>query len=361
MNKPDITAELLRRYLRGECTAEEAARVNAWFSAFEGEPDLLHTLSPAEREALSRRMLDRIKGRIAGGLSPASDATERDAFTEEASGTAPVFTGRNRFRVGVYTALSGAAAAVLLALGVLFYGGRPGEAVSPGKASVASATVTVANPSARLLKRTLADGSEVWLHPHSRLTYPRAFTGGTREVALSGEAFFKVTHDPGRPFLIRSGDLLTRVLGTSFSIKAYENAPSAEVVVVTGKVSVKLAGAPAERDSEVLLTPRQRVTYEKAARRLARGQVPSGAKRSLWEASTLAFENASLRDIIGALNAHFDVRIAVESPAMLNCRLRADFNGQHLPAILEMIGESVDATYRIDGNAITLEGDGCTE
>jgi hypothetical protein len=46
---------------------------------------------------------------------------------------------------------------------------------------------------------------------------------------------------------------------------------------------------------------------------------------------------------------------------MLNCRLRADFNGQHLPAILEMIGESVDATYRIDGNAITLEGDGCTE
>jgi ferric-dicitrate binding protein FerR (iron transport regulator) len=357
MNRPDITAELIRRYLRGECTAEEAARVDAWFNAFEGEPDLLHTLSPAEREALDRRMLDRIKSRIAAGtFAPHEDATEADA-----SGVETASVGRNRFRVGTLAALSGAAAAVLLALGVLFYGQRPGDKVTPGQGTVASATVTVTNPSATLRRQLLADGSEVWLHPGSRLTYPRTFAGGTREVTLSGEAFFNVTRDPSRPFLIRSGDLLTRVLGTSFSIKAYENAPSAEVVVVTGKVSVRLAGAPAERDTEVLLTPRQRVTYEKAARRLARGEVPSGAKRSLWETSTLAFENASLRDIIGALNAHFDVRIAVESPAMLNCRLRADFNGQHLPAILEMIGESVDATYRIDGNAITLEGDGCTE
>jgi ferric-dicitrate binding protein FerR (iron transport regulator) len=272
----------------------------------------------------------------------------------------PVTLPRNRFRVGVFTALSGAAAAVLLALGVLFYGQRPGEA-APGQGTVASATVTVTNPSTTLRKQTLADGSEVWLHPNSRLTYPRAFTGGSREVALSGEAFFKVTRDPGRPFLIRSGDLLTRVLGTSFSIKAYENAPSAEVVVVTGKVSVRLADAAAEKGTEVLLTPRQRATYVKASRRLARGETGTGARRNIWETSTLAFENASLREIIGALNSHFDVRIGVTSPAMLNCRLRADFNGQHLPAILEMIGESVDATYRIDGNAITLEGDGCTE
>ncbi len=350
-----MTAELIRRYLRGACTAEEAARVNAWFNAFEGEPDLLHTLSPAEREALDRRMLDRIKSRIAAE----SAGPESDAPAESAPEV--VSLPRNRFRTGVFTALSGAAAAVLLALGVLFYGQRPGENGSSKGSTVASATVTFTNPSATLRKQTLADGSEVWLHPNSRLTYPRAFTGGSREVALSGEAFFKVTRDPGRPFLIRSGDLLTRVLGTSFSIKAYENAPSAEVVVVTGKVSVRLADATAEKGTEVLLTPRQRATYVKASRRLARGATGAGARRNIWETSTLAFENASLRDIIGALNTHFDVKIAVASPAMLNCRLRADFNGQHLPAILEMIGESVDATYRIDGNAITLEGDGCTE
>jgi ferric-dicitrate binding protein FerR (iron transport regulator) len=356
MNTPDITAELIRRYLRGACTAEEAARVNAWFNAFEGEPDLLHTLSPAEREALSRRMLDRIKSRIAAeSAGPESDAPAESAPVPLVS------RPRNRFRTGVFTALSGAAAAVLLALGVLFYGQRPGENGSPKGRAVASATVTVTNPSGTLRKQTLPDGSEVWLHPHSRLTYPRAFTGGSRDVALSGEAFFKVTRDPGRPFLIRSGDLLTQVLGTSFSIKAYENAPSAEVVVVTGKVSVKLADATAEKGAEVLLTPRQRATYVKASRRLARGETAAGARRNIWETSTLAFENASLRDVIGALNRHFDVKIAVASPAMLNCRLRADFNGQHLPAILEMIGESVDATYRIDGNAITLEGDGCSE
>ncbi len=353
MNTPDITAELIRRYLRGACTAEEAARVNAWFNAFEEQPDLLHTLSPAEREALDRRMLDRIKSRIAAQTF----APEKEAV--EAAKAVPV--GRNRFRTGVFTALSGAAAAVLLALGVLFYGQRPGQEATPGKGTVASATVTITNPSATLRRQTLADGSEVWLHPNSRLTYPRVFTGGSREVALSGEAFFKVTRDPGRPFLIRSGDLLTRVLGTSFSIKAYENAPSAEVVVVTGKVSVRLADATAEKGTEVLLTPRQRATYVKASRRLARGETGAGARRNIWETSTLAFENATLREIIGALNTHFDVRIGVTSPAMLNCRLRADFNGQHLPAILEMIGESVDASYRIDGNAITLEGDGCTE
>lgn len=104
------------------------------------------------------------------------------------------------------------------------------------KPNVKLVAVTTFPQDIRLLR--LPDGSRVWVNQNTTLEYPEAFSGSTREVTLKGEAFFDVARNPQKPFIITSGGITTTVLGTSFSVKAYEGI-NPEVRVVSGKVRVE--------------------------------------------------------------------------------------------------------------------------
>ena len=88
-----------------------------------------------------------------------------------------------------------------------------------------------------MITLTLADGTEVKLNSNSKITYPHCFKGAERMVHLEGEAFFKVRHDSKRPFVVDAGGVLTKDLGTSFNIKAYQGS-DCKVTLVEGKVEV---------------------------------------------------------------------------------------------------------------------------
>lgn len=98
---------------------------------------------------------------------------------------------------------------------------RSSQAVEPGK----------------LAKVVLPDGTEAYLYASSKLTYPSTFVGGTRDVALEGEAYFKVTHDAAHPFIIHAAGATTRVLGTELNVRAYQGEPL-HVALVTGVAEV---------------------------------------------------------------------------------------------------------------------------
>jgi transmembrane sensor len=124
-----------------------------------------------------------------------------------------------------------------------------------------SATTQVNNHPATLLKSvttdktkvdTLPDGSVITLNKYSSIKYPAAFKGRTRDVELSGEAFFRVKHDPGKPFEINVNDVLITVLGTSFNVKSIGD--KTEVIVETGIVSVK------KQTKSIMLYPGEKVT-----------------------------------------------------------------------------------------------------
>ena len=83
----------------------------------------------------------------------------------------------------------------------------------------------------------LADGSQVWLNANSRLKYPKVFEGKVREVILEGEAFFDIAKDPEHPFIIRAQETITKVLGTSFNVRAVAGEKEVSVVVTEGKVA----------------------------------------------------------------------------------------------------------------------------
>jgi ferric-dicitrate binding protein FerR (iron transport regulator) len=202
-------------------------------------------------------------------------------------------------------------------------------------------------------KLVLSDGSIVWLNPKSKVIYPHNFTSTLRKVQMQGQAFFEVSPDPRRPFIIYSGNVITRVWGTSFRIRAYENIP-VEVSVLTGKVSVQLQ---TKEDAELILLPQQTATYLKADDLLKKGIEEKTSTMSIWQKETLTFDNEPIRDVIKVLNTQFKVNISTADEKLLDYVLKADFTDQSLPSILEMLRKSLNVENEISDDGIILYTD----
>ncbi|NJK98273.1 MAG: hypothetical protein HC905_28190, partial [Bacteroidales bacterium] len=100
---------------------------------------------------------------------------------------------------------------------------------------------------------TLADGTKVELNSGSSISYPSRFTGKQRQVELSGEAFFDVTADKKKPFVVKAGGISIRVLGTHFNVKAYENEKQVFTTLLKGSVRIEI---PSAKEQFFVLKPK---------------------------------------------------------------------------------------------------------
>ena len=113
----------------------------------------------------------------------------------------------------------------------------------------------------------LSDGTKVWLNAESELDFPVDFIGKERVVRLKGEAYFEVEPDAAHPFVVETKDVRTRVLGTSFNIKAYDNEERVFTTLLTGKVKVSAVG---EENESVELTPGMQSDWQKEGKKNGR-------------------------------------------------------------------------------------------
>jgi transmembrane sensor len=247
--------ELLQKYLKGDCTEEEEAILIKWYNSFEGKTDPLSSLTDAQAQELKERMLNRIRFNIQNTVA-------------EQSGTVK----KRRIRIKpLFYWLSGAAAIALIVFSI--------SLLNKKDVSSCNVQVTVNNLTESMYKVMLSDSSIVWLSPQSKLHYPKKFTGDFRTVSMEGEAFFEVSKDPKHPFVINSGEVITKVLGTSFRIQAYVGSASTEVSVVSGQVSISI---PQKGDSEVLILPSQKVTYLKDRKLLQKNREEKSSSIRIW-------------------------------------------------------------------------------
>ena len=119
-----------------------------------------------------------------------------------------------------------------------------------------AALLATKTPSRSKLVITLSDGSKVELNSETVLKYPAEFTGPTREVYLSGEAFFNVTKDHKHPFIVHTGKMSIKVLGTAFNVKSYDNDIQSETTLIRGAIEVTLADRPSDR---IILKPHDKL------------------------------------------------------------------------------------------------------
>jgi len=202
---------------------------------------------------------------------------------------------------------------------------------------------------------TLADGSRVWINAGSELKYPETFNGQTREVYLSGEAYFDIHHDTAKPFIIHTGNLLTKVLGTAFNIKEDKSSNTIQVTVTRGKVSVANGG-------ELLgvLNPNQQISFNTLKEEALQATV-NAAQVIAWQQSDLHFEDVSFGDAIAQLRRHFDVKISFGNAKLKDCRFTGtSIHGEELEKVLKVMCAFNNATYRVEPDgSIVIDGPGC--
>jgi transmembrane sensor len=339
----EITAELLKRYLQGECSREEEQQVDEWYLSFEENENDSRLLNVGEREELRKKMFLKIKLNLLekGESIEIEESVERER---------PVSSNKL-----IYLVAAGVVLLILFGVGALFF--RPDNKSTI--AEVESNLVEIVNSSNTIVRRELEDGTVIWLHPQSKIQLAPSFSRNNRNVTLKGEAFFEVAKDHNHPFSISTGRITTRVLGTSFNISAYTS-ENIQVSVMTGKVMVELAnGNNGKQTSQVILTPQQRASYVKTENKLAKEEPKHLPELNMWKTTDIKFDNESLAGVLKELNKRFGVNIKAKNEKLLNCLIVADFTNQNLPDILELLSKSVEATYVLEENSIIFYGEGC--
>jgi ferric-dicitrate binding protein FerR (iron transport regulator) len=156
----------------------------------------------------------------------------------------------------------------------------------------------------------LPDSTQVWLNAASSLEFPETFQTGKREVYLVGEAFFDVKHAAHMPFLIHTGNVTTRVVGTAFNIKAYPDQPDIIVAVKRGKVQVS-------KNEKLIatLTMGQQVTVTAAAQQ-ADIQPTKESRVADWTTGQLSYTSRPLGDILKDLERNYNVTIELTAASL---------------------------------------------
>ncbi len=205
----------------------------------------------------------------------------------------------------------------------------------------------------------LTDGSKVFLNSGSSISYPIKFLPEVREIVLEGEAFFEVEKDAARPFVVRTGEITTKVLGTSFNIQAFRG-KQISVTVASGKVEVAAesdSALPGGKVKRVVLNPMQQAVFKDEE--LTTTDVDL-TKFLAWKNNTLRFDDASIADVATELERWYNVDIEFENDKILNCRINGQFKDQSLVSVLKSIQYMYNINYRNSTqNQIILYGKGC--
>ena len=195
----------------------------------------------------------------------------------------------------------------------------------------------------------LGDGTKVWLNSASSLNYPVQFAEKERCVELDGEAYFEVTPDPERPFIVKSGDVQTRVLGTAFNFSAYRGENASTITLLTGKVAVSAPG-----HAERVLLPGQQLKYDAENRKTVIKEVDA-EDFVVWKDGLFLFNDCGLEEIIPRLSRWYGVTFHYDREKFGDLKFYIKTRRyEDIGTILNLLKLTENVTYSIEGNEVTL-------
>ena len=166
-------------------------------------------------------------------------------------------------------------------------------------------------PKGETMRILFQDGSEAYLNSDSKISYPEKFGFKNRKVTLEGEAYFNVSSNKKRPFIVETDKTTITVLGTSFNVNAYGNDDLVEVVLDEGEVVLGVD----KRNYAIL--PGQKAIYNKIDGLISIANLEKSLEESMWKNNVLHFSNTPLLDVIKTLNRRYNIRFVIENPEAL--------------------------------------------
>lgn len=271
-----------------------------------------------------------------------------------------------------------AAASILLCVGAYFLS----QNKSPVQITEKVAWINIDNNSGLSKTIELADKSTVVLEPFSTLKYPTIFNNNQRTVFLQGEAFFDIAKDTLKPFLVYANETVTKVLGTSFTVTAFEGEKTVEVEVKTGKVAVyaNVKNGVAnestkqmiiETDEKIIMplpnkkidiTPNQKVIFNKKQEKMTRtiAKLPQ-VIIEIEELPQFNFDNESVVKVFKALELAYGIDIEFDEANLEKCKIKTKLTNEPLLEKLNILCTALNLTFSEEDATIFIKGKGCNQ
>ncbi|WP_343702321.1 FecR domain-containing protein [Chitinophaga sp.] len=334
---------LLHKYGRQQCTPEELAELESWYASLGASSPL-----PFPDEAAELAVKEELWQQIGHARRPARS-----------------------FRLPVWARVA-AIALPLVAGAWLLLKKTPSPA--PAAIATASAAQAITTPYGATRQATLPDGTEVWLNAGSSLTYGPGFGESQREVTLTGEAFFDVEKNAEKPFVIHTGKMNIRVLGTAFNVKAYPDDQTHEASLIRGAIEVSPLSRP---EKKVVLKPNEKIVLPNLPLKTSPGMLPEESFKALqrdgyalaavsvnpadqsvaetaWVSNRLAFMNERFEDIALRLERKFEMKIVFTDSLAPALRFTATFENENVRETLEALQYTAPFSFRIDQKTIYI-------
>jgi transmembrane sensor len=223
-------------------------------------------------------------------------------------------------------------------------------------------------------KIELPDGTRVNLNSGSFIRYPNNFGGDKREVYFEGEAYFDVKKNKNKPFIVNTGDIKIKVLGTQFNVCAYPDDDNIETTLVKGEVEVYYNNKGSLGKKYVKLKPNQKFIFQKSllvdqkkqdqhlpTEKILEPREPVSIENiantehyTSWKDDKLEFSNVRFEDLITRLERWYNVSIVILNPEIKNARLSGEFEKETIEQALEALILAVPFQYKMDKNNITI-------
>lgn len=283
-----------------------------------------------EKQEAIEEIWDEMPQQIFSGL-PSADSVIEAAGREEKKRRLP-----GRRNMLLWLTSTAAVVFAVISISLFLYGGTPETCLASSESAKGYFV--------------LPDGSRVWLNRGSRLYYSGDLGGKKRKVVLEGEGFFDVSKDASRPFVVEAYDMDITVLGTEFTVTAYN---PEMVTAYLQEGSVKAAGPGLEKG--VVLRTDQSITYDRKASRYVRRAVKS-ANHTAWIGERLEFNGTSLADICETLCHWYKVEMSCDDAEFAaSTKLSLTVRQEPLSEILSAIGHLVNVSYTSDeSGSITI-------
>jgi ferric-dicitrate binding protein FerR (iron transport regulator) len=326
---PPLSAELLGKYLASEVTESERATVTAWAASNPRATALLETLTERATPADVTPGWEALHGRLQlDVVRTAKHAGERHTFFR-----VNLLEKRTGWRVG---AAAVAITAIVSGLTLVWQSRASGTTRHYQTAAGERQTIRWGN------------GSTMTLAPATSVVVTRD------GIAVNGEAYFSVQANPERPFVVHTGNATVQVLGTRFSVRQYPGEPRSRIIVEDGRVMLRERGATDNRANRAILSERMLAYVADSGIRITKDIETQNYTG--WTNGALVFNNAALRDVITELSRAYGADIRIDDTVLARKPLIMDVmvSRQTLPEILNLIGLTTGAHYRVDGRTFVL-------
>ena len=356
---------LLKKYLEGKCTEEEKSRIRLWFDSFDNE-------STSEEVSFDKTaFIQTLQHRIEkSDVIPLTTKNRKASKLIRFSAAASLILGLG-ISILLYRQQLAPTKAQSLAAIIPATSAENDNDILPGthfatlsstkgvqnldqdsililsesaEKSVTHESMSLETPKSATYQILLEDGTKVWLNASSKLIFPNKFNTDVRQVSLEGEAYFEVAKDPNRPFRIQSRGTAIEVLGTSFNLKAYDEAVSTSLI----EGSVKINNGK----QEALLTPGQEASTQKDKIVITESDLQ---ERLAWKRGEFYFDGHNIKTVLQQISIWYNISFADDILFTENYSFKGTINrNSKLSEVIKILSFATDQRLTIKGRKVCL-------